>query len=214
MQNVLLVLGGVLLTIAAMAFTLVSWGHLGIAGRAAVLGTVTAAALAAPVPLLRRGLRSTAESVAGLGLALTVLDAYALHEAALADTDGTAYAAVAATVLAGAWAAYGTALGALRLPRPAALAAAQLPLLLTALAADAGPYGISAALLLTATADAAAALLVTSPRCAPYGSPPRSAPTARAAGACWERSGSPGRLRARAPRPARRRCCSRRRRWR
>ncbi|MEU5252200.1 SCO7613 C-terminal domain-containing membrane protein [Streptomyces longwoodensis] len=166
-QNVLLVLGGVLLTIAAMAFTLVSWGHLGIAGRAAVLGTVTAAALAAPVPLLRRGLRSTAESVAGLGLALTVLDAYALHEAALADTDGTAYAAVAATVLAGAWAVYGTALGALRLPRPAALAAAQLPLLLTALAADAGPHGISAALLLTATADAAAALLVTSPALRP-----------------------------------------------
>ncbi|MFF6827043.1 SCO7613 C-terminal domain-containing membrane protein [Streptomyces longwoodensis] len=166
-QNVLLVLGGALLTIAAMAFTLVSWGHLGIAGRAAVLGTVTAAALAAPVPLLRRGLRSTAESVAGLGLALTVLDAYALHEAALADTDGTAYAAVAATVLAGAWAAYGTALGALRLPRPAALAAAQLPLLLTALAADAGPYGISAALLLTATADAAAALLATSPALRP-----------------------------------------------
>ncbi|MFI1002214.1 SCO7613 C-terminal domain-containing membrane protein [Streptomyces galbus] len=162
-QNVLLVLGGVLLTIAAMAFTLVSWGHLGIAGRAAVLGTVTAAALAAPVPLLRRGLRSTAESVAGLGLALTVLDAYALHAAALAGTDGTAYSAVATTVLAALWAAYGTALDALRLPRPAALAAAQLPLLLAAVAADAGPYGISAALLLTATADAAAALLVTSP---------------------------------------------------
>ncbi|NKQ24003.1 hypothetical protein HF200_05855 [Streptomyces galbus] len=162
-QNVLLLLGGVLLTIAAMAFTLVSWGHLGIAGRAAVLGTVTAAALAAPVPLLRRGLRSTAESVAGLGLALTVLDAYALHAAALAGTDGTAYAAVATTVLAALWAAYGTALDALRLPRPAALAAAQLPLLLAAVAAGAGPYGISAALLLTATADAAAALLVTSP---------------------------------------------------
>ncbi len=78
----LLVLGGVLLTVAAIAFTLVSWGHMGIAGRAAVLGAVTCAALAAPVPLLKRGLRSTAESVAGLGLVLTVLDAYALHEVA------------------------------------------------------------------------------------------------------------------------------------
>jgi hypothetical protein len=75
-QNVLLLLGGILLTIAAMVFTLVSWGHLGIAGRAVVLGAVTVAALAAPAVLLKRGLRSTAESVAGLGLALTVLDAY------------------------------------------------------------------------------------------------------------------------------------------
>lgn len=46
-QNVLLLLGGVLLTIAAMVFTLVSWGHLGIGGRAVVLGAVTLAALAA-----------------------------------------------------------------------------------------------------------------------------------------------------------------------
>ncbi|CAM5231710.1 Integral membrane protein OS=Streptomyces violarus OX=67380 GN=FHS41_006231 PE=4 SV=1 [Streptomyces violarus] len=69
-------------------FTLVSWGHMGITGRALVLGAVTLAALAGPALLLKRGLRSTAESVAGLGLALTVLDAYALHEAALAGTDG------------------------------------------------------------------------------------------------------------------------------
>ncbi|MFI2434215.1 SCO7613 C-terminal domain-containing membrane protein [Streptomyces sp. NPDC018693] len=160
-QNVLLVLGGALLTIAAMAFTLVSWGHLGIAGRAAVLGTVTAAVLSAPVFLLRRGLRSTAESVAGLGLALTVLDAYALHEAALGDLDGTAYAAVAAALLAALWAAYGTALKDLRLPHPAALGAAQLPLPLAALAFDADAYGVTAALLATAAADAATALRAT-----------------------------------------------------
>ncbi|WP_229839947.1 SCO7613 C-terminal domain-containing membrane protein [Streptomyces brasiliensis] len=162
-QNVLLLLGGVLLTIAATAFTLVSWGHLGIAGRAAVLGTVTLATLVAPLPLLHRGLRSTAEAVAGLGLALTVLDAYALHEAALTSTDGTAYAAVATTALAALWAAYGTTLGTLRLPRPAALVAAQLPLPLGAIAADAGAYGSTAALLVTAAADAAVALLTTAP---------------------------------------------------
>lgn len=162
-QNVLLLLGGVLLTIAAMAFTLVSWGHLGIVGRAAVLGTVTLATLATPLPLLRRGLRSTAEAVAGLGLALMVLDAYAMHEAALTDTDGTAYAAFATTALAVLWAAYGTALDTLRLPRPAALIAAQLPLLLGAIAVDAGPYGITAALLVTAAADAGVALFATTP---------------------------------------------------
>ncbi|MER6350941.1 hypothetical protein ABT186_03600 [Streptomyces sp. NPDC001634] len=157
-QNVLLVLGGVLLTVAAIAFTLVSWGHLGIAGRSLVLGAVTAAALGAPVPLLKRGLRSTAEAVSALGLALTVLDAYALHEVALRATDGTGYAAVAAAVLAGVWGAYGRGLGSLRMPFPAALAAAQLPLLLWAVAAGAGPYAITAALLLTAGFDTVVAL--------------------------------------------------------
>ncbi|EFL30892.1 integral membrane protein [Streptomyces viridochromogenes DSM 40736] len=162
-QNVLLVLGGVLLTLAAAVFTLVSWGHLGITGRALVLGAVTLAALAAPVLSLKRGLRSTAESVAGLGLALTLLDAYALHAAALSGTDGTGYAAVASAVLAAGWSAYGLlpATAALRLPLPCALAAAQFPLLLWALAGDSGPYVITAALLVTAGLDAAVALRVT-----------------------------------------------------
>ncbi|MFF6917381.1 SCO7613 C-terminal domain-containing membrane protein [Streptomyces sp. NPDC012466] len=157
-QNALLVLGGVLLTLAAAVFTLVSWGHMGIAGRALVLGAVTLAALAAPVALLKRGLRSTAEAVAGLGLALTVLDAYALHAAALSGTDGTGYAAAASAVLAAAWAAYGLlpATAALRLPLPCALAAAQLPLLLGALAAGASAYVITSALLVTAGLDAVA----------------------------------------------------------
>ncbi|WP_404828843.1 SCO7613 C-terminal domain-containing membrane protein [Streptomyces dioscori] len=157
-QNVLLVLGGVLLTIAAIAFTLVSWGDMGIAGRAAVLGAVTAGALAAPVPLLKRGLRSTAESVAGLGLALTVLDAYALHEVSLAAVDGTGYAAAATALLAALWTAYGRVLGDLRLPLPAAVAAAQLPLLLWAAAAGAGDHAITTALLVTAASDTALVL--------------------------------------------------------
>ncbi|MFI2716392.1 SCO7613 C-terminal domain-containing membrane protein [Streptomyces collinus] len=162
-QNVLLVLGGVLLTLAAAVFTLVSWGQMGIAGRALVLGAVTLATLAAPVALLKRGLRSTAESVAGLGLALTVLDAYALHAAALSGTDGTGYAAAASAVLAVTWAAYGLlpVTAALRLPLPCALAAAQFPLLLWALSADAGAYAITAALLVTAGLDAVAVVRLT-----------------------------------------------------
>ncbi|WP_128427847.1 SCO7613 C-terminal domain-containing membrane protein [Streptomyces cyaneus] len=161
-QNVLLVLGGVLLTIAAMAFTLVSWGHMGIAGRALVLGGVTVAVLAAPVPLLKHGLRSTAESVAGLGLALTVLDAYALHEVGLADVDAVGYVAAASAVLAALWTAYGLLprTSELRLPLPAALVAAQLPLTLWAVAADAGLYGITAAVLVTAAFDTGVALRV------------------------------------------------------
>ncbi|MEU0031941.1 hypothetical protein [Streptomyces sp. NPDC006335] len=163
-QNVLLVLGGVLLTVAAMVFTLVSWGHLGIAGRALVLGAVTVAALAAPLPLLGRGLRSTAESVAGLGLALTVLDAVALHGAVFPETSGAPYTALVSALLAGLWAAYGLLPRAseLRLPRPAALVAAQLPLFFWAVAADAGSYGLTAALLVTAGFDTAVALRLTS----------------------------------------------------
>lgn len=175
-QNVLLVLGGVLLTVAAIAFTLVSWGTMGIAGRALVLGAVTVAALGTPVLLLRRGLRSTAEAVAGLGLALTVLDAYALHEVVFTDADGTGYAAAASAVLAALWAAYGLGLGALvpraadtgsaitrtvlDLPLPLALVAAQLPFLLWSFAMNAGVETVTAVVLVTAAADTAIALRV------------------------------------------------------
>ncbi|MGV9882947.1 SCO7613 C-terminal domain-containing membrane protein [Streptomyces sp. NPDC003006] len=157
-QNVLLTLGGVLLTIAAIAFTVVSWGHLGIGGRSAVLGAVTLAALGAPALLLRRSLRSTAEAVAGLGLALTVLDAYALRHLALPDADTLGYAAGASAVLATLWAGYGLLLGELRLPLPTAVATAQLPLILWAGAAQAGDHTMTAALLVTAAFDTALAL--------------------------------------------------------
>ncbi|MFJ8666773.1 SCO7613 C-terminal domain-containing membrane protein [Streptomyces sp. NPDC093600] len=157
-QNVLLTLGGALLTIAAVAFTLVSWGSMGIGGRAAVLFAVTSAALGAPVALLRRGLVSTAEAVAALALALMVLDAYALHRVALPDTDGLGYAAVASAVLAGAWTAYGSALGRLRIPLPVAVVAAQLPLPLGVLAAGGGPLALAWAALATAAADLVPAL--------------------------------------------------------
>ncbi|MFD5651264.1 SCO7613 C-terminal domain-containing membrane protein [Streptomyces sp. NPDC127039] len=156
-QNVLLVLGGVLLTIAAIAFTLVSWGHLGIAGRALVLGALTAGALGVPVALLRRGLRSTAEAVAALGTALTVLDAYALHEVAFTGTDGVGYTATASAVLAALWAVYGVCLG-LRHPLPLAVATAHLPLLLWAVAVGAGPYTLTAVSLVTAAGGTAVAL--------------------------------------------------------
>ncbi|MGI5448780.1 SCO7613 C-terminal domain-containing membrane protein [Streptomyces sp. CA-243310] len=159
-QNVLLTLGAVLLSVAALAFTLVSWGSLGIAGRAAALAVVTVGALVAPQPLLRRGLRSTAESVAALGLLLTVLDAYAVHAVGMSTVDGTAYAAGAAGVLAALWAGYGFALPGLRLPLPVAVAAAQFPLPLAALASAADPVGLGWALLATAALDLVAAMTV------------------------------------------------------
>ncbi|MFJ6631439.1 SCO7613 C-terminal domain-containing membrane protein [Streptomyces sp. NPDC091376] len=158
-QNVLLTLGGILLAVAAIAFTLVSWGHLGIGGRALVLGAVTVTALATPAVLLRRGLVSTAESVAALGLLLTVLDAYALHRVAFPGTHPGAYAAVASGVLAALWAGYGPALGTLRLPVPAAVVAAQFPLPLWAVATGSSLWVTAWATLATAALDVAIALV-------------------------------------------------------
>ncbi|UQT59746.1 hypothetical protein M4V62_34410 [Streptomyces durmitorensis] len=162
-QNALLTLGGILLTIAAIAFTLVSWGHLGIGGRSAVLAAVTLTALGVPALLLRRKLRSTAETVAALGLALTALDAYALRAVALPQADALGYTAAASAGLAALWAAYGLLFRELRLPLPLAVATAQLPLFLWARAAEAGDHATTAALLVTAAFDVAIALRVGDP---------------------------------------------------
>ncbi|MFD5553486.1 SCO7613 C-terminal domain-containing membrane protein [Streptomyces sp. NPDC127068] len=157
-QNLLLVLGGLLLAVAAVAFTLLSWGRMGITGRSLVLGAVTAAALAVPLVALRRGLRSTAEAIAGTGLVLTVLDAYAVHRVALPELGATAYTAVAAAVLATGWAGYGLGVRALRLPVPAAVLAAQPVLFLWAVAAGAEVPVLAAALLVTSAGDTVLAL--------------------------------------------------------
>ncbi|MFF3324199.1 SCO7613 C-terminal domain-containing membrane protein [Streptomyces sp. NPDC002889] len=157
-QNLLLTLGGILLTIAAIAFTLVSWGSMGIGGRSAVLCAVTVAALGSPAVLLRRGLASTAESLAALGMVLMVLDAYALHRVALPETDGLGYTACASAVLAALGSAYGLALPRLRTPLPSAVLCAQLPLPLWALTAGPAAVPMEWALLLTAVFDIAIVL--------------------------------------------------------
>ncbi|MFF3521462.1 SCO7613 C-terminal domain-containing membrane protein [Streptomyces albidoflavus] len=159
-QHVLLILGGMLLAVAAIAFTLFSWGELGIAGRSVVLAGVTAGALGAPVLLLRRGLGATAESVGAVALLLTVLDAYALHAAVLPEADGAGYAAFASGVLAAGWAAYGVGVGRLRLPLPAAVVAGQFPLVLGAWAAGGSALVIGWALLVTAAGSVVVAARV------------------------------------------------------
>ncbi|WP_338675489.1 hypothetical protein V1460_22860 [Streptomyces sp. SCSIO 30461] len=161
-QNVLLTLGGILLTIAAIAFTVVSWGHLGIGGRSVVLGVVTAAALATPLLLLRHGLTATAEAVAVLGLVLTVLDAYALRRAVLSDIGAVRYTAAAAAVLAVLWAGYGRLRRSLRTPLPVAVVAAQLPLPLWALGTGASLSATVWATLATAAFDITVALMAKS----------------------------------------------------
>lgn len=157
-QNVLLTLGGLLLTIAAIAFTLVSWGQMGIGGRSAVLTAVTVAALTAPAVLLRRGLSSTAEALGALASVLMVLDAVALYLVAVPDAGGLAYTAAASAVLALLWTAYGLLLDRLRLPLPLAVVSAQLPLVLWAWAAEADALVFAVALLATAALDCAIAV--------------------------------------------------------
>ena len=100
-QNTLLTLGALLLALAGVVFAAVTYRHLGVVGRALVLLTLTGAAAAAPVVLLRRGLTASAEALAGVALTLGTLDAWALQRAGLAGSlDDRTYAAVATAVLA------------------------------------------------------------------------------------------------------------------
>ncbi|MFJ4986250.1 SCO7613 C-terminal domain-containing membrane protein [Streptomyces sp. NPDC088732] len=155
-QHLLLALGGLLLAVAAIAFTVLSWGHLGIAGRSAVLGALTVAAAAVPALLLRRSLTATAEVAACLALVLLLLDAYALRRVAFPGPDGLRYAAVALAVVSAAWAGYARLLPRLALPLPLALVLAQLPLCLWAWASGSA-YATATALLATAALDTVAA---------------------------------------------------------
>ncbi|WP_375539129.1 hypothetical protein [Actinomadura sp. J1-007] len=140
-------------------------GHLGV--RAAVLVTVTALALAAPWPLARRRLSSTAETVAFIGLVLVPLSGLAVANAVIGHSSDPGglnesgsggaglWPVVAGTAaLAALWAGYARA-APLRLPGPTALAIAHVPLPLAAYEAGPTPAGAALALLLTAALDLA-----------------------------------------------------------
>jgi hypothetical protein len=78
-QNLLLTLGALLPVIAGAIFTAVSWRHLGVAVRGAILLSLTGAAAAGCRTLARRGLTATAEAVSGVCLGLGVFYVYAFH---------------------------------------------------------------------------------------------------------------------------------------
>ncbi|WP_222871238.1 SCO7613 C-terminal domain-containing membrane protein [Nonomuraea sp. PA05] len=161
MQNVLLLLGGTLLSIAAVVFTLVSWQVPAL--RALILIVFTLVVLAAPWLLVRRRLVATAETVALLGLVLIPLDAVAVTQV---FTDGGPTGGPGPDPLWG-WALGGAALSVLwalyawraplRLPTPVAIALAQTPLPLAALAmGSATEHGLAwpaGALIVTAAFD-------------------------------------------------------------
>lgn len=106
-QNTLLALGALLLALAALVFTAVTYRHLGVVGRALVLLSLTAAAAWAPTALRRRVLTSSAEAVGAIAVVLTVLDVIALRRAGFGqDVDSRSYYAVALAVVAGLVAAW------------------------------------------------------------------------------------------------------------
>ncbi|TMR95086.1 hypothetical protein, partial [Nonomuraea basaltis] len=164
-QNVLLLLGGVLLSIAAVAFTLVSWQVPAL--RALILSVFTLGVLAAPWLLARRRLVATAETVALIGLVLIPLDGVAIMQ--VFDDGGPSAApgldplwgfALGGAALAVGWALYSW-WAPLRLPVPVAIVLAQTPLPLAGLAMDngslsfAGHAWLAAALVVTAAFDLA-----------------------------------------------------------
>jgi hypothetical protein len=156
-QNVLFILGGLLVGTAAIIFTVVAWSTVGIAGRATILAVLTALALAAPLLARWRGLTATAETFAALGLLLVVLDGYAVWSVDLfgvADWPGTRYAALAGGASAAVAGGYGLAT---RLATPwfAAFLAAQPVLPLLAVELDPGVSGWALVFAAVAAADLA-----------------------------------------------------------
>ncbi|WP_163573282.1 hypothetical protein [Fodinicola feengrottensis] len=156
-QNVLLSLGGLLLSVAAVVFTVVAWGRVGIGGRAAMLAALTIVVLAVPALLNRHGLRTTALAVASVGLVFLGLDAYAARASGLLPDSlaASTYAGLAVAIVAAIAATY-PALVPNRFMRPLAVVLAQavLPLLVVADLRP-GATGWAAVALLVAAADGA-----------------------------------------------------------
>jgi len=150
-RTLLLGLGAILLGIAALIFTVVGWGRLGLPAKASILTGLAALALYLPWPLTRRGLTTTGEAVSAVGLLLLILEGYAAYSYGLFDgVPGDWYTAFFSLLLAVGWTAYAR-FSPLRLPRHTAVVALQFPLPLLAYAHDdATPYEFTAALLLDA----------------------------------------------------------------
>ncbi|MDT5043912.1 MAG: hypothetical protein QOE51_4897 [Actinoplanes sp.] len=108
-QNILLAVGALLLGVAAVVFAGIATSNP--FGRSAILAVATVTALLLAPGIARRGLSSTAETVAAVGLILLPMTLYALHGSRITGGPGTpvplylgvtfAITAVAAFVYAG-----------------------------------------------------------------------------------------------------------------
>ncbi|MBS2538950.1 hypothetical protein KGQ20_40010 [Catenulispora sp. NF23] len=143
-QNLLLSLGVLLLTVAALIFIAVNWGTLGAGGRVGVLAVVTLSAAAAATVAARRALPATAESVAVLTVALLTVDSVGLRLAGLASGAAPAtYASAASAAIALLVTAWLTRVR-LRALGLAALLAAELVLPLATGTSIVHPAGVAA----------------------------------------------------------------------
>jgi len=142
-QNLLFTLGGLLLGVAAIVFTAVAWSQFGVSGRAVLLAGVTVVALAIPPFALRRGLRATAETMAAVGVLLTLLCGYAAWSVDLfgvAGGSGHRYAGTVCLLTAAIATGYALVTG-LRGPRWQALLIFQPALPLLVLPSHSDPAG-------------------------------------------------------------------------
>jgi len=154
-QNIYLGLGGLLLGIAAVVFAAVAFTSFDDVSRAAILIGATAVMLVAPPMVARRGLISTAETIAAVGLGLVPLDGYALWTVDQIRSDTVPGAVVAGivfalTALVAGWYA---ALTGLSVPRYAIVLALQPILPLLAYEWINGPTGWALVLTVVAAQD-------------------------------------------------------------
>lgn len=163
-QNILLGLGALLLGVAAVVFTAVAISSLDDLSRLLILFAATAVMLLVPVPLTRKGLTATAETVAAVGLVLLPLDGYALW-----TVDGIRAAAPGKPVFAGLTLIVTAAVAALhavgtglRVPRYATVIAVQPVLPLLAYGQVSGPAGWAVLGTVVAVVDLGLTRLVTS----------------------------------------------------
>ncbi|MEH0843425.1 permease [Micromonospora sp. CPCC 205711] len=154
-QNIPLGLGALLLAVAAVVFAAVATSSMDALARLGILLVATVLLLLAPPVLARRGLTSTAETVATVGLLLVPLAGYALwavDRIGGGGASGAVFSGVIFAVTAAVSLGYATGTG-LRAPRFAAVLAAQPVLPLFAYDRVTGPGGWALALTVVAVLD-------------------------------------------------------------
>ncbi|MEU5549642.1 permease [Micromonospora sp. NPDC047793] len=154
-QNIPLGLGALLLGVAAVVFAVVATSSMDALSRLGILLLATVLMLLAPPVLVRRGLTSTAETIAAVGLLLVPLAGYALWTVDAIGAGGASGAVFAGVIFAVAAAVSVGYAGwtRLRAPRFATVLAAQPVVPLLAYDRISGPVGWALVLTVVALLD-------------------------------------------------------------
>ncbi|TDC28268.1 permease, partial [Micromonospora sp. KC213] len=154
-QNIPLGLGALLLAVAAVVFAALATSSMDALARLGILLVATVLLLLAPPVLARRGLTSTAETIATVGLLLVPLAGYALwtvDRIGNGGASGALYSGLIFAVTTGVALGYARGTG-LRAPRFAAVLAAQPVVPLLAYERITGPGGWALVLSVVAVLD-------------------------------------------------------------